>query len=70
MGRTLMDVMFDRDDTFLVFVPENFWNCRSRPKAAYLCPHLCCRTPTDPSHQHLFEPSECLDCQAIERGNR
>ena len=33
----------------------------------FVCTHLCCVVPLDPTHQHLFDPSECLDCQRIEK---
>jgi hypothetical protein len=64
MGRTLLDRVLD-GDMYIVWRTDP-----SQPTSAFRCAHLCCNVPDDPSHQHLFAPSECLDCQAIERGNR
>lgn len=31
------------------------------------CAHRCCLTPSEPDHQHLFEPSVCPVCLGLER---
>lgn len=36
------------------------------PPSPTTCSHTCCIAPHDPDHQHLFEPSECPDCRALE----
>lgn len=39
-----------------------------QPDRVYVCPHVCCVIPHDTSHDHLFEPPECVDCRGIEDG--